>query len=124
MRREYKKRKPDEKDSSSSSGEGDPPVPVLRLPLADVDAVPVPVPLLDPSYVPWSRKLVSLGGDSETVKIFVDNQSHRSGHQQAWLTCVCHTDGCIRWRRLFGTQEHVLLQSARGTWPLAAGRIR
>jgi len=95
------------RDNSSSSEEEPPPVVVPGpLMLPDVPCVPLPAPDVDPLYEPWCRQEVSLGPDSEVVRVYVANPDRRSGHQQAWLTCVCHPDdGCIRWRRLTGTQR-------------------
>jgi len=121
FRATYKKRKPKKEDEASSSddgsGEGGPPRPPR---IRDGGLLPLPAPaaVLDPSFVPWKRQIVSIGEDSEALKVYFDNMSHKSGQQQAWLTCRAHDDGCIRWRRVSGDSKKFF--AAMYAWHRAA----
>ena len=80
--------------------------PVIPLP----GGVEVPLPLVVPAdieerFVGWTRKLCHTGPESEQLQIYFDNGTTRSGFQQSWLTCLIHPEGCIRWRKAFGTQR-------------------
>ena len=51
----------------------------------------------------WKRKLVSIGQDSEKLKVYFDNASHQSGIQRGWVSCPEH--GCERYLFVSGTQS-------------------
>ena len=102
FRRLFKKHKPkDDKDSDSSDDPVVQPRPNRVPPEAGL-ASPLPAPIIDPSLVPWRRQLVSIGGDSEKLKVYVDNMCHVTGVQKTWLTCLEHDRACIRWRNVVG----------------------
>ena len=73
----------------------------------------------------WKRKMVSIGQNSEKLKVYFDNANHQTGIQRGWVICSCLARSLgSALRCIAGICAGISLPPRSCTWSVALGSMR